>query len=78
MELVDVADSKSAGGDTMWVRVPPPAPNKAGSLFELFYRKTIPLHVAAIGMTGFSKSLDKSVLLKTGKVVTKNLFRFAF
>ena len=26
MELVDVADSKSAGGDTMWVRVPPPAP----------------------------------------------------
>ena len=26
MELVDVADSKSAGGDTVWVRVPPPAP----------------------------------------------------
>ena len=28
MELVDVADSKSADGDIMWVRVPPPAPNK--------------------------------------------------
>ena len=29
MELVDVADSKSADGDIMWVRVPPPAPNKS-------------------------------------------------
>ena len=27
MELVDVADSKSAGGDIVWVRVPSPAPN---------------------------------------------------
>ena len=24
--MVDVADSKSAGGDSVWVRVPPPAP----------------------------------------------------
>ena len=32
MELVDVADSKSADGDIMWVRVPPPAPNKKSSL----------------------------------------------
>ena len=28
MELVDVTDSKSVGGDIVWVRVPPPAPNK--------------------------------------------------
>ena len=28
MELVDVADSKSAAGDSVWVRVPPPAPCK--------------------------------------------------
>ena len=27
-ELVDAADSKSAGLKTVWVRVPPPAPNK--------------------------------------------------
>ena len=27
MELVDVTDSKSVGSDTVWVRVPPPAPN---------------------------------------------------
>ena len=28
MELVDVTDSKSVGGDIVWVRVPPPAPNQ--------------------------------------------------
>ena len=27
MELVVVADSKSADGDIVWVRVPPPAPS---------------------------------------------------
>ena len=33
MELVDVADSKSAGGNSVWVRVPPPAPlEKTGVL----------------------------------------------
>ena len=26
--MVDVADSKSADGDIVWVRVPPPAPNQ--------------------------------------------------
>ena len=26
--MVDVTDSKSVGGDTVWVRVPPPAPEK--------------------------------------------------
>ncbi len=29
MELVDVTDSKSVGGDIVWVRLPPPAPEKA-------------------------------------------------
>ena len=28
MELADVTDSKSVGSDTVWVRVPPPAPEK--------------------------------------------------
>mgnify|MGYP007027061492 CR=1 FL=1 len=28
--MVDVTDSKSVGGDTVWVRVPPPAPIKDG------------------------------------------------
>ncbi len=26
--MADVTDSKSVGGDTVWVQVPPPAPNK--------------------------------------------------
>lgn len=31
--MVDVADSKSAGGNSVWVRVPPPAPlEKTGVL----------------------------------------------
>ena len=29
MELVDVTDSKSVGGDIVWVRVPPPAPRRS-------------------------------------------------
>ena len=36
MELVDVTDSKSVGGDIVWVRVPPPAPEKSTSKEVLF------------------------------------------
>ena len=32
MELADVTDSKSVGGDIVWVRVPPPAPEKSTNL----------------------------------------------
>ena len=36
MELADVTDSKSVGSDTVWVRVPPPAPNQYNpNLFPL-------------------------------------------
>ena len=43
--MVDVADSKSAGGDTVWVRAPPPVPRKNSialrglMLFFLFYEE---------------------------------------
>ena len=32
--MVDVADSKSAGGDSVWVRVPPPAPPEMTGFFR--------------------------------------------
>ena len=35
MELVDVADSKSAGGNSVWVRVPPPAPLEKAGFFHI-------------------------------------------
>ena len=37
MESVDVTDSKSVGGNTVWVRVPPPAPKKLAFEGELFW-----------------------------------------
>ena len=33
--MVDVTDSKSVGGDTVWVRVPPPAPNIGTALWAV-------------------------------------------
>ena len=45
MELVDVTDSKSVGSDTVWVRVPPPAPKiPNATAFGIFtyYFFTIP------------------------------------
>ena len=47
--MVDVADSKSAGGDSVWVRVPPPAPRRSKlyiACSDLFY-KSERTHAAA-------------------------------
>ena len=57
-----------------WVQIPPLGPSEAGSLFELFYQKTTPLHVVAIGITGFSKSFDKGVLLQNGKSSQEKIY----
>ena len=49
MELVDVTDSKSVGSDTVWVRVPPPAPRRSKfciACSDLFY-KSERAHTAA-------------------------------
>lgn len=42
MELADVTDSKSVGSDTVWVRVPPPAPRRSKlhiACSDFFYKK---------------------------------------
>jgi hypothetical protein len=36
MELVDVTDSKSVGGNIVWVRVPPPAPTMSQRIDTMF------------------------------------------
>ena len=63
--MVDVADSKSAGGDSVWVRVPPPAPKqkvirKDDLLFGFCPRWSLPpwkLHVCLRGRPTYSFSL---------------------
>ena len=41
--MVDVTDSKSVGGDTVWVRVPPPAPEKGKSCSDFPFSGAAPL-----------------------------------
>ena len=55
MELVDVADSKSADGDIVWVRVPPPAPQHPNTLDAVGAKPT------ASSLSGF---FDPDFLLK--------------
>ena len=40
--MVDVTDSKSVGGDTVWVRVPPPAPRGRNNLDILSAKLRVP------------------------------------
>ena len=41
--MVDVTDSKSVGGNTVWVRVPPPAPEKGKSEQDFPFSGAAPL-----------------------------------
>ena len=50
MELVDVTDSKSVGGNIVWVRVPPPAPRRRGLRIvrdDFFCKKSSLIHSVA-------------------------------
>lgn len=39
--MVDVTDSKSVGGNIVWVRVPPPAPEKAAGRLLFSMKSTL-------------------------------------
>ncbi len=41
MELVDVADSKSAAGNSVWVRFPPSAPSNPFSFIKSFINQVL-------------------------------------
>ena len=75
MELVDVTDSKSVGSDTVWVRVPPPAPARrkrhiaCGELFHFIaLQRPSRAHSAAppfqITIAALSGALVPSAILK--------------
>ena len=49
MELVDVTDSKSVGGDTVWVRVPPPAPKKEQTQVCSFFVFSRIFYISRVG-----------------------------
>lgn len=49
MELVDVTDSKSVGGNIMWVQIPLRAPNNIYSVSQVV--KTLPFHGSNTGST---------------------------
>ena len=48
MELADVLDSKSSGSDTVRVRPPPPAPEKATDFYLSLFQLNPPLRVGEI------------------------------
>ena len=48
--MVDVTDSKSVGGDTVWVRVPPPAPREAAPALLAPFAHPPPAFLSPVGL----------------------------
>ncbi len=80
MELVDVADSKSADGDIVWVRVPPPAPSsetldtsafEASSVFPFLQQEaSISLCFFTVLSAVLSTILFQTLVLMPGSMIT--------
>ena len=75
--MVDVTDSKSVGGDTVWVRVPPPAPRRSKlhiACSDFFYKK---VRVRSFRCSSFSNRKRCAGLRfdETGALEWVHLFR---
>ena len=80
MELVDVADSKSAGGDSVWVRVPPSAQSsetldtsafEASSVFPFLQQEaSISLCFFTVLSAVLSTILFQTLVLMPGSMIT--------
>ena len=78
--MVDVADSKSAGGDSVWVRVPPPAPSsetldtsafEASSVFPFLQQEaSISLCFFTVLSAVLSTILFQTLVLMPGSMIT--------
>ena len=78
--MVDVADSKSAGGDSVWVRVPPPAPAsetldtsafEASSVFPFLQQEaSISLCFFTVLSAVLSTILFQTLVLMPGSMIT--------
>ena len=63
MELVDVTDSKSVGGNIVWVRVPPSAPCKDDYFDTNGYRDNRPYFLPkTVENSGFYNTFEKSTV----------------
>jgi hypothetical protein len=78
--MVDVADSKSADGDIVWVRVPPPAPSsktldtsafEASSVFPFLQQEaSISLCFFTVLSAVLSTILFQTLVLMPGSMIT--------
>ena len=57
--MADVTDSKSVGGDTVWVQVPPPAPYYHLTLMQSQVVFFYPIEVKKLDMVGFRTSFHQ-------------------
>ncbi len=69
MELVDVTDSKSVGGDIVWVRVPPPAPDNYNPILIFLSEERFGLFI----LIQFKYGITNQELIKSQKKISESI-----